>query len=132
MGGSASAKPSSDAKKAFAVERTVINQLATGQAGPAWTHLVPAQQALVSRTAYINCRSASNALSVDNVRLVSSYREQIVIPGTSFTTDSVALVARVTLANGHGETVTAHLVKVRQSWRYVLQATEVMRCSSPT
>jgi hypothetical protein len=126
--GSAAAKPSSDAQKAFAVERTVVNQLVTGQAGKAWTHLVPAEQALISKTAYIACRSIMSIGTLQGFTLVDSYREQVMIPGTNVTTASIALVAHVTLASGPSQTFTAHLAKVGKSWRYMLAPAEFARC----
>lgn len=125
--GVAAATPS-DAQQAFSVVRTVIRDLAVGQAADAWTHLVPAQQTLVPEEAYVRCR-AGRTLAIRRVTFVRSKKEQFTIPGTQTNTAALAVDVNVTPAQGSSQTIRAHMVKVGSAWRYTLVAGEVAPCS---
>ena len=74
--------------------KEVIERRAKGQNGPAWDLLVPAQQALIPRTKFLDCGDPDAAVEVKDVSVDETYDEEIVIPGTSVTVTSKAVTPR--------------------------------------
>jgi hypothetical protein len=108
----------------------VLGELATGNAADAWQSLHPAQQTIVSLQAYKACRAPKGTLDVDtsSTRLVKKSKERVLIPGTNIKAPSVALTIKVVLTSGQSQNVLVHEIRVKNSWRYILNKAEVAAC----
>ena len=141
--GSGSAVDSSSTTKATVPKantadlKTYLNKLftmrANDQQGPAWDLLVPQQQALISRTKFLNCGGIPVALTDVSVSIVGDpYEEETTIPGVAGTVPSTAVTVRLT-ANFRGqettENLTVHVVDVNGEWRWILSQDGVDECA---
>jgi hypothetical protein len=132
VAGSAAGAAANDTGDAFAVVKTVIGQLARGDAADAWSALVPSQQAIVSQAAYEACRAQSGLLDLRSVQLVAARKVRYKVAGTRTSVPAMELDVKVTLTSRQHETIRTHTVKVGATWRYTLAQAEVTRCAAPT
>ena len=105
------------------------NQAFLGQYGRAWDSLYPSQQALVSRSKYVDCESASNedttTYTLDKIEVLDQYDEPVRIGGQAKDVPSKAVTLRMTVSTPELEkpvkvTRTAHAVAVNGEWRWIL------------
>jgi hypothetical protein len=123
-GGSAGGTNTDTAEAAFPRQWDEVNK---GQWGPEWDELHPAQQALVSRNHFIDCRDKLNKPTIDNVKILQTYQEDIAIPGTSLTVPSTAITAEIKYTRGllsNTSTDTSHEFNVDGVWRWTLSNPE--------
>ena len=132
VAGSATGAAASDSADAFAAVKTVIGQLARGDAADAWGALAPSQQAIVSQAAYEACRAQSGRLDLRRVQLVAARKVRYRVPGTRPSVPAMQVDVKVTLTSGRHETIRTHTVKVGSTWRYTLAQGEVTRCAAAT
>ena len=99
-----------------------IDHMSRGQYGRAWDNLHPAQQTLVTREDYIQCRG-DDSFEVEIVRIIEEYDEDVPIPGTDLVVASTAITAEVRVSSGLLEdtsTDTIHEILVDGEWRWIV------------
>jgi hypothetical protein len=96
--------------------RQVTTQFSRGQAGPLWDTLLPADQAVVSRSRYMACQSNSG-FDLMKIKVLQTYPDTVDVGGKS--TPSTAVSVRVTADDGT-TTATMHAVNLNGSWRWIL------------
>jgi hypothetical protein len=97
--------------------KRITLEFSRGQTGRLWDELHPAEQAVVSRTRFVECES-NEGFVLRKVKVLDSYRETIDVAGTP--TQSTAVSVRVTSDDGI-TTATLHAVLVDGKWRWILQ-----------
>lgn len=97
-----------------------IDLLKKGQYGRAYDEIVPQQQALFTRDAYIACLSQEHP-SVGDVKVQEVYTEQVAIPGTDDKLDSTAITVQISgtgLLGASTQTETFHEFNINGQWRF--------------
>ncbi len=97
--------------------KRITLEFSRGQTGRLWDELHPAEQAVVTRTRFIQCER-NEGFGLRKVKLLDSYEETIGVAGTR--TRSTAVSVRVTSDDGI-TTATLHAVLVDGKWRWILQ-----------
>ncbi len=100
---------------AAAFLRQVTTEFSRGQAGRLWDDLVPAEQAVVSRSAYVSC--ARNGFRMKQFKVLDEYREPVSVLSRQM--DATAVTVQVTSDDGV-TTATMHAVQVGGRWRWIL------------
>lgn len=131
---STTAAPQAPKEDAFAAAKRQLQEVADGQFGPEWDEMHPAQQAVVSRDGYINCRATSGpSLQIKSLRQKAVYQETVAIPGTTVRAPSTAVTIEITaLVNGQQsmQTATFHEFAVDGRWRWSLPPDTMTECSA--
>jgi hypothetical protein len=124
--GLARAAPDTDA--AVKAMRTQIAEMFAGQYGLAWKALHPAQQALLPRDEFMHCAAANaeaaSSVVFDDVEVLKTYREPVLIPGTDVHAKSVAITIRITAHSGllkDEDVSTGHYIRVGKRWTWILR-----------
>ncbi len=105
---------------ASAFIRHVTVEFSRGQAGPLWDELVPSEQRLVSRSAYVAC--ARNGFRLRSFKVLDQYDEQV--PVLKRELPSTAVSIQVTSDDGV-TTATLHAVRAGGRWRWVLSRSDL-------
>ena len=113
-GGSGSESPSSFVKR-------VTLEFSRGQSGRLWDELHPAEQAIVTRSRFMECEQ-NEGFGLKTVKVLETYPETITVAGKPV--PSTAVSVRVTSDDGI-TTATLHAVEVDGKWRWVLQPSEL-------
>jgi hypothetical protein len=120
------AQPNTPSAAAAAL-KAQLKLASTGQFGKLWKQMHPAEQAVMPQAVYITCASkTSNGLQIDNVEVVSTHKEPVVIPGTQVTAPSTAITVKISASQGplnRSQTTTFHEFYVKKQWRFT--ATDV-------
>lgn len=111
--------PSHGASAAAFIEHVTV-EFARGQAGPLWDELVPSEQALVTRSAYVAC--AHNGFRLRTFKVLQQYDEPVSVLTRQM--PSTAVSVQVTSDDGI-TTATMHAVRVEGRWRWVLSRAEL-------
>jgi hypothetical protein len=129
-GGSATTTPtptiapvSSSGQTAADAAIALIQLFDQDQWGPAWDLLHPAQQAVMTREAWTTCAPKANIPVLNDLKVLSSFEENIPIPGTGASGTSVAVIVQFTATSGDKTTtssVTRHMFLVDGQWRWIL------------
>jgi hypothetical protein len=90
-----------------------------GQWGRSWDNLHPAHQEIVDRDDYITCAQRNESYDIDGVRAVETFEEPVGLPGTSITTDSVAVTVEIK-AGEVTDRRTSHFVEIDGRWAWIL------------
>jgi hypothetical protein len=98
------------------VHRITI-EFSRGQSGRLWDELHPADQALVTRAAFVACEH-NDGFNLKSFKVLESYDEPIDVNGK--TSPSTAVSVRATSEDGE-TTATMHAVSVGGTWRWILQ-----------
>jgi hypothetical protein len=103
-----------------------------GQFGKVWDTLHPAQQALVSRGAYMDCQQSTTPAPTDvKVKVIDTFPEPVDIPGTDLVAvPATALTLEITYG-GSSVRRTVHLVDVDGQWRTLLTSESLAQCGHP-
>lgn len=115
--------PSAGGQSAGDYVTKLLGYVDKGQWGPEWDSLHPAQQALVSRDAYITCATKKTVPNVSAVKVLETYSEDVAIPGTSTRAASTAVTVEYTASlAGRKDTAKAtfHVFVIDGHWRWVL------------
>jgi hypothetical protein len=107
-----------DSAPAF-IKRVTV-QFSRGQAARLWDELVPAEQAVVSRNAYVSC--ARNGFRLRTFKVLEQYDEPVQVLGKR--TPATALSVQVVSDDGV-TTATIHAVRVDGRWRWILSPSEL-------
>ena len=118
LAGCGASSPRSDSAAAF-VKRVTV-EFSRGQAGPLWSQLIPSEQRLVPRTAYVAC--AGNGFRLHGFKVLDSYDEPVSVLTRQL--PSTAVSVQVTSDDGI-TTATVHAVKVGGRWRWILSRTDM-------
>jgi hypothetical protein len=110
-------------RSASAAAEELFGYFENGQYGRQYDLLHPAQQAAVTRDAYMNCKAADTSIKVSDSKATEEYDETITVPlvGTIPT-------RAVTMEYHVGELVqhsTFHLIDVDGAWRWSLSPDEL-------
>ena len=111
---------SSHRDSAAAFMRHVTVEFSRGQAGPLWDELVPSEQKVVSRSAYVAC--AKNGFRLRSFKVLEQYDEPVSVLAQKL--PSTAVSVQVTSDDGV-TTATMHAVKVDGRWRWILSPSEL-------
>ena len=111
--------PGAPDQDAFDFIKTYIDQAVLGQWGRQWETLHPGQQEVVTRNAFMDCRSDDSIPEVD-VEEVEQYDEQVDVEGVG-SVPSTAVTVRVT-SGDEAENMTVHAIAVDGEWRWTLPA----------
>jgi hypothetical protein len=107
----------SGTESASSFVKRITLEFSRGQTGRLWDELYPAEQAVVTRTRFIQCER-NEGFGLRKVKLLDSYEETIDVAGAR--TRSTAVSVRVTSDDGI-TTATLHAVLVDGKWRWILQ-----------
>jgi hypothetical protein len=100
--------------------KEVIEQEYVGDYGTAWDSLHPRHERLVTREEYEDCRRTIDVRGTIESVLILDIRDQpLTVYGLRPRTPSKAVKVRVTTDEG-AYTATYHVVRVGDSWRWVL------------
>jgi DMSO/TMAO reductase YedYZ molybdopterin-dependent catalytic subunit len=95
---------------------------ATGQYGKLYGQMHPAEKAIMPQAVYITCASKnSSGITLENVEVVGTHKEPVVIPGTNVTALSTAITVKLTAKRGlveQSQTTTLHEFYVKGRWLY--------------
>lgn len=117
--GAVSAACGTDPAASAFVERR-WKQLGRGEYAQAWETLHPAQQAIVTRDAFVACGQQASALEVAAVTILNETDAQADVPEIGPTSvRSVELRLRFK-GSGDTRTTTDQLLKVNNDWRWVM------------
>lgn len=114
--------PGFDLQDPAAAFQDIMDLTTTGQFGPLYDVLHPAQQAIINRDDYIWC--AQQQLEDDpefrdvEVHVVETYSDTIRIPGTDERDEVTALVVDAEY-EGVQATDTSYLAQIDESWRWI-------------
>ena len=97
--------------------RRITTEFSRGQAGRLWDELHPAEQAVVTRTRFIECQK-NEGFGLRKFKVLESYTETFDVAGTP--AQSTAVTVQVTSDDGI-TTATLHAVLVAGKWRWILQ-----------
>ena len=115
-GGNGEASGAVDAFEGF------IEHINRGQYGRAWDNLHPAQQTIVTREDYIQCRG-DDSFEIEIIEILEEYDEEVPIAGTDLVVASTAITAEVRISSGLFEDTsmdTIHQILVDGEWRWIL------------
>lgn len=93
-----------------------------GQWGPDWDNLLPAQQAVVTRDAFLTC-NAEKQNPAAGVKVKDTYIESIDVPEIG-TTETTAVTLHLTIDSREQDT-TMHVVKVGDAWHWILSPDDI-------
>ncbi len=97
--------------------RRVTVEFSRGQSGRLWDELHPADQALVTRSRFVQCQQ-NDGFNLKTFKVLETYNEPFDVAGK--TTPSTAVSIRATSEDGE-TTATMHAVSVNGTWRWILQ-----------
>lgn len=112
--------------------RAYIDAASKDQWGRVWDGLHPAQKALFTREAFIEC-GAAPPFSVDDVKVIDTYEENSSLPGVSDSVPSTAVTLKITVSSGgkkDTQTLTAHAYEVDGQWWTSVDKDKVAACTS--
>jgi len=112
---------SSRTESAAAFMRRITTEFSRGQAGRLWNDLVPAEQAIVTRTRYLACRR-NGGFRLRSFKVLETYDENVAVGGKE--TPSTAVTVQVTSDDGV-TTATMHAISVGGRWRWVMQPSDL-------
>jgi len=118
-GGGGSGTPAKESAAAFVHRITV--EFSRGQSGRLWDELHPADQAIVTRAAFVTCEH-NDGFNLKGFKVLDSYHEPVDVDGK--TSPSTAVSVRTTSEDGE-TTATMHAVSVGGTWRWILQPADV-------
>jgi hypothetical protein len=100
-----------------------INRAVYGQWGREWSTLHPAEQKIVSRDAYMTCRSDDAIPAMTDITVVDKYKESISIPSVG-SISATAVTVKLKM-EGSEQAFTVHAVAVNGNWRWTLPTDDV-------
>lgn len=106
----------------------LVESLSKGQTGRAYDILHPAQQALFTKEEYEACQSDLSSFDFGGVELDESYPEDLVIPGTDESVESLALTVRIDVSVSGEDadyTDTINAIAVDGNWRFVVDQSAI-------
>ncbi|HEY6960529.1 MAG TPA: hypothetical protein VI408_01430 [Gaiellaceae bacterium] len=102
-------------ESATAFLHRVTVEFSRAQSGRLYDDLVPAQQAVVSRNAYVGC--ARNGFRLKSFKVLDSYDEAVQVLGRNMPSTAVS----VQVSSDDGVTIaTLHALRVAGRWRWLL------------
>jgi hypothetical protein len=119
-GGGGGGGGSGGTESARAFVQRITTEFSRGQSGRLWDELVPADQAVVSRTRYTACQG-NEGFVLKAVKVLDSYSEPVDVDGASERSDAVTL--QVTSDTGV-TTATIHAVPIGGHWHWILSSAD--------
>lgn len=116
-GGSAGSGGTESAK---AFVQRITTEFSRGQAGPLWDDLYPADQALVSRSRFMQCQG-NQGFRLKSMKVLETYGDTLDVEGKAERAEAVTV--QVTSDDGV-TTATVHAIKVGTSWHWILSPTQ--------
>ena len=116
VGGSSSSGTSAGNESATAFIQRMTTQFSRGQSGPLWDELYPKDQALVSRSRFMECEG-NQGFRLKSFKVLESFNDSVDIEGQA--EKSEAVTVQVTSDNGV-TTATVHAIKVGGAWHWIL------------
>jgi hypothetical protein len=106
--------------------KATLIQIFRGQYERGWSTIHPAQQKLIPRRLFVNCARRAGLGEIRDLKVVDRYHAgDKSIPGTKLKANPEAVKFRIRYYEGGEqiETVTFRTVKVRGTWRWIIEAT---------
>jgi hypothetical protein len=119
-GSSGASGVATGSNSAAAFVQRVTQQFSRGQSGRLWDTLLPADQAVVTRSRYTACQS-NEGFQLQKFTVLDNYADTIDVDGK--TTPATAVSVQVTSDDGM-TTATMHAVSVAGKWRWILPAAD--------
>jgi len=107
---------SSGTDSATAFVQRVTTEFSRGQSGPLWDELYPKDQALASRSRFMQCEG-NQGFHLKSFKVLETFNDSVDIEGTAEKADAVTV--QVTSDNGV-TTATMHAIKVGGTWHWIL------------
>lgn len=111
---------SKDSNTAEAALRRQLDMMSKGQYSRVYDELHPAQQAFISRDLYVKCSDTSGLVNLVSVKVMETYPENSLIPGTDVHADSTAITAELKVGLRTMKT-TMHEFPVDGGWRFTVR-----------
>ena len=107
-------------KAAGTFVRQVTLEFSRGQSGRLWDQLLGSDQAVVSRSRFVECQ-ANTGWNLRSLKILDGYDDGVAVGRK--TVSATAVTVRVTSDDGV-TTATMHAVPVGSGWRWVLQPSD--------
>lgn len=95
-----------------------IERAELGQWGREWSTLHPAEQKIVSRDAFMSCRSDDAIPAMTDITVVDEYKEPVEVVGLG-DVPSTAVTIKLKM-EGDEQSFTVHAIAVNGSWHWVM------------
>jgi hypothetical protein len=107
---------------AVAAFKRQLDAVAAADGEAVYTHLHPAQQALITEEKYAECVSNRGPVQVDRVEIEDVATEEITIPGTEETASATVITATLTITSPFDaeQTDEYNEINVDGQWRFTL------------
>jgi hypothetical protein len=115
-GGGSSAGTSTGTDSAAGFIERVTTEFSRGQSGRLWDELYPPDQALVSRSRFMQCQG-NQGFHLKSVQVLETYNDSVDVEGTSERAEAVTVQ---TTSDDGVTTATVHAVKVGGTWHWIL------------
>ena len=118
--GGSSGGTSTGTESAAGFIQRITTEFSRGQSGPLWDDLYPADQALVSRSRFMQCQG-NQGFRLKSMKVLETYGDTLDVEGKAERAEAVTV--QVTSDNGV-TTATVHAIKVGTSWHWILSPTQ--------
>ncbi len=112
---------SSGGESAPAFAKRITTEFSRGQAGRLWTSLLPAQQAIVTKSRFLTCQG-NQGFGLRTIKVLDSYGESVNVEGRN--DESTAVTLQVTSDDGR-TTATMHTIRTGTGWHWILSAAQM-------
>ena len=114
-GGTGSSRTGGKGSASAFIQR-ITTEFSRGQSQRLWNELYPADQAIVSRSRYLDCQG-NEGFRLTGMKVLETFPESVDIAGAPEKAEAVTV--QVTSDNGV-TTATVHAVKSGGTWRWIL------------
>jgi hypothetical protein len=118
--GGGSGGTSGGTESATAFIQRVTTEFSRGQSGPLWDELYPKDQALVSRSRFMQCEG-NQGFRLKSFKVLETFNDSVDIEGRAEQAEAVTV--QVTSDNGV-TTATVHAINVGGTWHWILSPTQ--------